>query len=441
MQNKIALVFLLLSVAVSSFAQVLLSENSFDLGEVDQLNEDVVDLNIVNQSEEAIFILRIEAATGVAIKYTSKNLKPNSAELIRIKLNPKKTGQVKEAVKLYFSSNQEPTTIEITADVKVIPKDNRQACPSFGVAEMPQANFQQFVNQQQVGEISAFFVELIPKDDYKQWELAQKVETVEKSRDVILEVREEEPTELKKEENEREKMTPEERRNAPSIMETLFGNPEDTTEKAESSQSEVKEQEALTIPVGNPNALDNSFKPNNIVFLIDASTSMREEERMDLLKKAMINLLESLREIDYLSIVTYSGEAQVLLTPTSGISRDAIRRSIDNIVADGSTQAVKGIKKAIQTGNSSFIEGGNNQIILATDGAFNIGERNMSLRRKIEKTAEDGLTITVLGIKNDRWTNKSLKEISDLGKGDLIRISGDRDAEKVLEEVKKKSKR
>jgi len=166
---------------------------------------------------------------------------------------------------------------------------------------------------------------------------------------------------------------------------------------------------------------------------------MREEEKMDLLKKAMIELLEPLRAKDYLSIVTYSGDATVVMKPTSAIKKEEIKTTINTISADGSTQAVKGIKKAIQVGKSNFIEGGNNQIILATDGAFDIGERNMSLRRKIKSTADNGLSITVLGIKNDKWTNKSLKEIVELGQGNLIKINNNRDASKVLIEIKKKS--
>ena len=440
MHRLIILFFIFLVSSTSNFAQVLLSETQFDLGEIDQLNEDVIDLNIVNQSEEAIFILRIEAAKGVAIKYTSKNLTPNAAELVRIKLNPKKTGKIKEEVKLYFSSNQEPTTLRIVADVLEIPKDSRQDCPSFGSSERPQASFQQFVNQQQAGEISAFFVELIPENNYKEWELAQNKVNVPTKEKPSSKVEASEQADLAERQTEKEKMSPEERRNAPSVLETLFGSPKDTAAAVKPNQPESEVQETPGTPI-NSNTLDNTFKPNNIVFLIDASNSMREEERMDLLKISMINLLESLREIDYLSIVTYSGEASVLLPPTSGVSKEVIRERIENIKADGGTHAVKGIKQAIQTGKSNFIEEGNNQIILATDGAFNIGERNMSLRRKIEKNAEEGLTITVLGIKNDRWTNKYLKEISDLGKGELIRISGSRDAEKVLEEVKKKSKK
>lgn len=183
--------------------------------------------------------------------------------------------------------------------------------------------------------------------------------------------------------------------------------------------------------------MSDLYKPNNIVFLIDASTSMREEDKIELLKKSMIELLNPLRSIDFLSIVTYSGESTLILKPTSGINKEAIKEIINGIKADGSTQAVKGIKKAIQVAKSNFLLDGNNQIILASDGAFDIGERNESLRRKIKNEAIQGITISVLGIKNEKWTNKSLKEICELGQGSLIKINKESDTKKVLEEIKK----
>jgi len=258
--------------------------------------------------------------------------------------------------------------------------------------------------------------------------------------------------------NKKSRTSPENRRDAPSLGSILFGKVKDTTkasveDKAKKTVQEEKPQlvkkavvleqketvaEEQTIP---PNLLDQSYKPNNIVFLIDASTSMREEQKMEILKKAMVELLGPLREIDYITIVTYSGEAKVVLATSKGNLKTEIKQQIEELEADGSTNAVKGIKKAILVGKNNFLANGNNQIFLASDGAFNIGENNMSLRRKIKKTAEDGLTITVLGIKNESWTNKSLKEIATLGNGDLIKIKSMRDAGKVLQSMKRKASR
>lgn len=410
------------------FSQSYFSQTDFDLGEIDQLNEDVIDLNLSNQTDEDIYLLRIEANPRVTIKYTSKSLRKGSAQLLRLKLNPTKTGKFKERVNVYLSNNKEAVALTIKGDVKGIPKNSKTACPDFSGGQKAQMNHQLF-KQQQNGERSDFFIQITAFEE----KLEPKTTIAQQG---------ENPRErLPRQKVEKVRKTPEERRNSPSVLEILFGNQDSSstareveTEKTDETTLNQKEEPA------NPDLLSEEFKPNNVVFLIDASTSMREDEKMDLLKLAMIQLLEPLRSIDYLSIVTYSGEAKVLMSPTSGIQKQEIQKSIENIVADGSTQATKGIKRAIQLGNSNFIEGGNNQIILATDGAFDIGERNESLRRKIKNTSKQGLRISVLGIKNAKWTNKSLKEIVELGQGNYLKINSHKDVTKVLEEVKKQSR-
>jgi len=168
---------------------------------------------------------------------------------------------------------------------------------------------------------------------------------------------------------------------------------------------------------------------------------MENQNKLTLLKAAMKDLLQVLRPIDFLSIVIYSGEATTLLSPTSGVNKKEINFTIDQIRASGSTQAVKGIKRAMEIGQSSFISGGNNQIFLATDGEFKLGERNESTRELIHENASKGLNISVLAIKNNRWTNSSLKEIVKLGEGDFIRIQSKGNITQVVKTVKKQSAR
>lgn len=439
-------------------AQIQLSETQFDLGEISLLNEDIVDLQLKNLSNENVFILRIETDRATKVQYTSKTISANSNQTLRLKINPVKKGKVEKEVKLYLSSNSEPIALKVRADVKELPKNNKQACPDFSSIPTQNTTAQNIVGISKTIPVALFNSET--KD-----ELLAAYNSPTETEEETREVRNVKPTArtVRPERTKRIKKTPEERRNSPSLGTILFGKtdtsttieePENLDEIAIDQQNqrveyeddiEIKEslnEDSVNTKVEvvtSSNLFDNSYKPNNIVFLIDASNSMREEEKMDILKEAMVELVEPLREIDFLSIVTYSGEATVILNPTPGNKKQEIIQLIQNIEADGSTQAVKGIKKAIEVGNSNFIESGNNQIFLASDGAFDIGERNKSLRRKIKTTAEEGLTIDVLGIKNEKWTNKSLKEIAELGQGNLIKIKSFNDANKVLSEVKKKS--
>lgn len=187
--------------------------------------------------------------------------------------------------------------------------------------------------------------------------------------------------------------------------------------------------------------LGSEYQANNIIFLIDASSSMEKEGKFDLLKSSLIELLKPLRDIDYLSIITYAGDARVLLPPTSSVEKDSIVKSINGLHAMGSTNAIDGIDLAILTGEENFIAEGNNQIYLVTDGAFSLGKRNETSRQKLRDAAEKGLTTSVLAIKSERWTYKSLKEITLLGKGDIIKIKKEKDKKKVLRSIKSSSKK
>lgn len=461
---KIILTLLASFLSFLIYAQIQVNQTEFDLGEISLLNSDIVDFNVQNISSEEAYLLRIEAEKQVGFQYTTKNFKPGAKEGIRIKLNPNKRGKIEQTIKLYFSSNSEPIEIKLKAIVKALPKNNRTACPTFGSSLKPPTGTRQPIATIQALDLLLFdeeskqalatgTVEQIDNEDIQESTAANSSNQIDDS----LPIRTRVPRTPKQK---TPWLTPKERRNSPSLGTILFGKTSDTDtlnimgteegdevveeEVSESENVEIEDDdqkvELKTDKISN-NLLDDSFKPNNIVFLIDASTSMREEQKMEILKKAMIELLEPLREIDYITIVTYSGEASVIVPTSKGNLKDEIAEKIENLKADGSTNAVKGIKKAIQVGNNNFLEDGNNQIFLASDGAFNIGERNMSLRKKIKKTAEAGLTITVLGIKNDNWTNKSLKEIAALGEGDLIKIKYMKDASKVLKSMKRWSLR
>ncbi len=413
---KPLLLALILLFASGLFAQEF-SQTSFDLGEISQLNEDVVEINLANYTGENIFILRIDKPIEMDVKYRSKTIPSNQATLLRFKINPKEKGKFKVDVNIYLSHLNEPQEITFSGEVKVMPKNNLQDCPSFSSADMAQKSLQAF-QKQSASPIKRHYVIIGNREEIA--EVKDSIKNIQNSSQIIhasviaeLESKQEEPIESKEEVMLVEEAT---------VVE--IATPITTTNPIEEIQDTL---------------LGNEFIPNNIVFLIDASTSMREEDKMALLQKTMIELLKPLRSIDYLSIVSYSGEATVILKPTSAIAKKDIEDIIMNIQADGSTNAVKGIKKAIEVAKSNFLENGNNQIILSSDGAFDIGERNIGLRNKIEQNAKQGINITVLGIKNDRWTNKSLKEIADLGGGELLHCRSERDTKKVLEAVKEQA--
>ena len=127
------------------------------------------------------------------------------------------------------------------------------------------------------------------------------------------------------------------------------------------------------------------------------------------------------------------------MEPTSSIEKDAIEKQILALEAGGSTNAVKGIDLALETAYKSFIEGGNNEIYLVTDGEFYLGSKNLRSRSAIKKAAAKGIHISALAVKSEKDSRKSLKEIVDLGEGKLIRLERIADKDVILKAVKESS--
>ncbi len=174
--------------------------------------------------------------------------------------------------------------------------------------------------------------------------------------------------------------------------------------------------------------------PNsNLVFLLDVSGSMNSPHKLPLLKSALKLLVGELREGDKVSIVVYAGAAGLVLPPTDGENKEAIISALDRLNAGGSTAGGAGIKLAYATAREQFIKGGNNRIILATDGDFNIGaSSNAEMERLIEKERESGVFLTVLGFGMGNYKDSKMEILADKGNGNYAYIDNILEAKKVL---------
>jgi Ca-activated chloride channel family protein len=172
---------------------------------------------------------------------------------------------------------------------------------------------------------------------------------------------------------------------------------------------------------------------SNLVFLLDVSGSMDSYNKLPLLKSAFTMLVNELRPSDRVSIVVYAGAAGMVLEPTSGAKKEKILASINRLSAGGSTAGGAGINLAYKLAEENFIEGGNNRIILATDGDFNIGaSSNAEMERLIEKKREKGIYITVLGFGMGNFKDDKMEIIADKGNGNYAYIDNLQEARKVL---------
>ena len=172
---------------------------------------------------------------------------------------------------------------------------------------------------------------------------------------------------------------------------------------------------------------------SNLVFLIDVSGSMNDPLKLPLVKSSLKLLVDQLREEDKLSIVVYAGAAGLVLPATSGAHKTKIKDAIERLQAGGSTAGGEGIKLAYRTAREQLIKGGNNRVILCTDGDFNVGaSSDDELVRMIEKERESGVFLTVLGYGMGNYKDNKMQKLADKGNGNHAYIDGLSEAKKVL---------
>lgn len=176
-----------------------------------------------------------------------------------------------------------------------------------------------------------------------------------------------------------------------------------------------------------------SLPPSNLVFLIDVSGSMNSPNKLPLLKSAFALLVNELRPQDHVAIVVYAGAAGLVLESTPGNRKEIIMSAIDNLEAGGSTAGGAGLRLAYKEAEKNFIKEGNNRIILATDGDFNVGESsNGGMERLVEEKRELGVFITVLGFGMGNYKDDKMEIIADKGNGNYSYIDNLQEARRVL---------
>jgi len=177
----------------------------------------------------------------------------------------------------------------------------------------------------------------------------------------------------------------------------------------------------------------DKLPPANLVFLIDVSGSMDEENKLPLLVKSFKLLVSQLRPQDRVAIVVYAGRAGLVLPSTSGSEKQKIVAALDGLQAGGSTAGGQGIQLAYQVARENFMKNGNNRVILATDGDFNVGaSSDAEMERLIEEKRKDGVFLSVLGFGMGNYKDSKMQKLADRGNGNYAYIDTLLEAKKVL---------
>lgn len=433
-------------------AQVTLVKSEHNFGEINRGDERLVDFTLRNNSNSAATIFRLEAGEEFDVKFTSKTIAPGDEEIIRLQFNPREKGKFNYKIPLYISAWQKPEFIKISGEVMYVDFVDTP-CPDFSNPnKITQTDlFVKVFDQQSMDPVKNAFASIIVlgrlykevkfnndgehteilNPDYYLLSIGAKgyhsVDTAvyvsRLQKDFIIPL-------IPLESNVNEELL--------SYTEPLVPESQEELE-LETIELEIPE-EAIAEDEAYPHFPLKLYKANNIVFLIDISTSMRYQGRLDLLKYSMIQLLDMLRPIDKIAVVTYASGAEVLLSSVDASDKEAIEEIISTLEAKGSTAGGKGIELAGEVALKAFIENGNNEIILATDGAFNKDSENAD--KIVKKYNKKGIKLTVVGIKNSKFAAEQMKEISDIGEGNYLEINGVEEARELLKlEIRRMSKK
>lgn len=498
---------MLLLTSLGGISQTVFLNQPYDVGLINKSSNRYIDIPIKNIGEKKVFIFRADVDRRFQIRYSSKEILPDSTVYMRVQFTPTKKGPFSEEIKVHFSSYTEPKIVKINGftesvpsttidcpsftqqsintslnfelEVKVIDKETKRPIPKAEVLMInnglpketlitnargearkklelglyyfvTKANgyytneFMKYVNRN-----NNFVLIELEKDETVEEvviteEIAEVIE-IEEPEEVVEEVKVEESTtviEIEKpiEEAIVETEEPEEIVEVPEVEETVVEETvieetvvEEVITTEEETPVETYEEEYPEFPL-------SKYKPSNIVFLVDVSSSMKYTGKLDLLKASMIELTGMIRDIDKVTIVSYADNANVILETTYGNNKDTIISIIQGLKADGFTAGGKGMKKAYQKAEDAFIKGGNNQVIMATDGGFNQGDDDPYKLAK--KYKSKGISISVLGIRNKPLATLTLQKVVRYGDGNFVKISTYEDALTALvDEVKVSAKK
>ncbi|MCX2740964.1 vWA domain-containing protein [Pontibacter anaerobius] len=194
-----------------------------------------------------------------------------------------------------------------------------------------------------------------------------------------------------------------------------------------------QENQLLHIGLQGKEIPTDNLPPSNLVFLLDVSGSMASPDKLPLLKSGLNLLVDQLRPQDRVAIVVYAGAAGLVLPSTPGNHKDKILQALDQLEAGGSTAGGAGINLAYQVAQENFRKGGNNRIILATDGDFNVGvSSDGELNRLIEQKRETGIFLTVLGFGTGNLKDSRMEQLADKGNGNYAYVDNILEAKKVF---------
>jgi len=442
-------------------AQNLVLERSYhDFGTLSRADVHHADFLIRNETTREAVLFRIEGPRALEVKMSSKTIAPGATETIRLHYNPEAVGAFDIEALVYASAWMKPRPIRLLGTATFA--RSGMPCPDFDAepagamrpfavslrnAEnkpLENARVRLFRDGRQVDEWRSdangealgllqpgrYFVVA----DYKGATGDTAVYT-SASRDHVLLLLPEEAQEIQ------EEVAMQTEKDESTLNAQQSGREEGEDARSEKTPITPEPLPNGAVPFDEGELLPTSlYKQSNVVFLVDVSTSMKHEGRLDLLKIAMTDLLAALRDADRFTLISYASETNTLVDARTSLDRQACADAIMSLQAKGSTEGAKALDKAGKAAAKHFLPEGSNQIILATDGAFNEGAGKA--KKLVNKYRRKDIQTSVLCIRCGKFTTKEMTELAEVGAGQFVPITSADDAgARLLREVQRSALR
>ncbi len=422
--------------------QIVFEKKIHDMGIITGSPNDYLDIVVTNTGKEKVYIFRTDADKRFTIHYSSKTILPDSSVFIRVALNPDKKGPFSETVHIHFSCYTTPYPITIEGIVAELPRANSAFdCPSFDRHRpnpLPEAGIVlKVIDSVSRAPLAQSTIKIITNGLVREEVVTGEYGTVAKTLPVgyyyfVANHAGYYPNDLGTYIG----------RSTKEIVIALLPLPTPKIEEivVVTPPTSIVDTLVETIPPRITHIEDDPYpdfplalyKPNNLVFVLDISASMRVEGRLDLLKAAMIELVHLLRDVDKLTIITYSNKAEVVLDTDYVKDKEAIIGIIEGLSAGGITDGGKGMKMGYEMAHKAFISGGNNQVIMTTDGAFNAGGDNVYTMA--QKNLKKGVNMSIVGIKMKEMDKIAMHKIAATGEGAFVEVNTYQHTQTVLKD-------
>lgn len=463
---RILLIFILSSFSV--FGQIEFNKTRHDFGDLEAYSARHVDILLTNKGQKQEWILSIKKPSEVVYITTKQIIEKDSTVTIRLQVNPRIKGRFNYSVEVFTSDRADATTIKLSGLLREVDQNTASsltACPDFGSTPSGR-NPNAFdltvvtIDKETRKELSNSSV-LLVQSGREVWQKKTNNKGVIKAEAILglsYFLAEHEgylSAELGTYVNfQRNYVVIElERENEPDppiiipnvdtttvvvIEPELEPEPEIIIEIEEDPEPPIIAQETPTpeeLPPGltdldEENFDPKYFKPINVVFVLDVSSSMKQVDKIELMKYALLQLTDKLRPQDKIALVTYASDSRVLLPATSGGDKEKIKEEVMALEAFGYTAGGKGIKLGFKEAKKSKISDGTNHVIIITDGAFN--RESEDYEKVVKKYNKQDIHLSVVGIKNKDVHEEDMRRAAEFGGGRYVPIHKLSDAQRNL---------